>query len=112
MISDVKRLLDNAQDDLTLLGVELPHDLPEQQSLVVKRISTYCQLMRHSSRGEYRDVDGILAIEQDLRLHSVVQGVFKRLQDGENWDCDVIIVGYFLCLMMFYGCFICVLLSF
>jgi hypothetical protein len=83
MISDVKRLLDNAQHDLTLLGIELPRDLREQQSLLVKKISAFCQLLRHSSRGEYRDQEGVLATHSELRLHSVVQNVFKKLQDGK-----------------------------
>lgn len=80
MIDDLKRLLKHASDDLAALGTELPVDLREQQSLLVKRISTFCQLLRHSARGEYRDPDGVLAQSEDLRLHAKVQNVYMKLQ--------------------------------
>lgn len=51
MIADIKRLVLRAQEELHALGEELPMENREQQSLLVKKISTYCQLLRLSSRG-------------------------------------------------------------
>jgi interferon-induced GTP-binding protein Mx1 len=81
MVSDVKRLLTIAKEELVQLGNEMPRDAREQQSYVVKKITQFCQVLRHSARGEYRDAGGVLAAHENMRLHFLMQNSYKDLQD-------------------------------
>jgi hypothetical protein len=54
----------------------------EKQSLLSKKVSNYCQVLRHSVRGEYRDRGGVLARFEEFRIHSSLQRSFKQLLDG------------------------------
>lgn len=80
MLQDVKRLLANAKVELSQLGSALPVGSREQQSLLVKKISEYSQVLRHSTKGEYRDSGGVLAANEDFRLHYMMQNAYKDMQ--------------------------------
>lgn len=80
LIADLKILLQQTREEISQLGTEMPSEFGEQHALLVKKINTYCQLMRHSSRGEYRDREGLFSSREDLRLHALVQRAYTDLQ--------------------------------
>jgi len=77
---DLTQILSQTTSELTQLGPDLPTDCIELKAIAVKSISSYCELLRHSSRGEYRDSLGLLAREHSLRLHFRLQQAFQSLQ--------------------------------
>mmetsp|Transcript_191 Transcript_191/g.306 ORF Transcript_191/g.306 Transcript_191/m.306 type:complete len:668 (-) Transcript_191:94-2097(-) len=79
---DLTQILSQTTSELTQLGPELPKDCRELKSIVVRSISSYCEVLRHSSRGEYRDSCGMLAREHSLRLHFLLQQAFQSLQNN------------------------------
>lgn len=82
MMQDIKRLRLQAKSDELALGKDIPEDMTERQSLLAKKVTSYCQLLRHTTRGEYRDPAGVLAANEIMRLHSRVQQSYKKLQDN------------------------------
>lgn len=81
VMQEVRVLLTQSKEELTQLGPAPPSDGREIQSVLVKKIYHYCQVLRHSSRGEYRDKSGILAKSADYRLHAKTSKFFKQMQD-------------------------------
>lgn len=82
IISDVKRMLQHALQEMQQMGIELPTDIREKQSLLAKKISNYCQLFRCSIRGEYRDNAGLLAANPNMRLHHQFQQSYRKMQEA------------------------------
>lgn len=63
------------------------------------QISKYCCLVTSSTRGDYRDEDGLLAKHEHYRLHAKFQHAFKLLQVHfyDGWCCllfvnDVVVI--------------------
>ncbi len=81
VLEEMKILLNGAQDELKLYGQVTPSDNKELKSILVKKINSYCHLLRQSSRGEYRDKLGILATSLDYRLHAQNSQLFKSMQE-------------------------------
>eukprot|EP01038_Epipyxis_sp_PR26KG_P012114 gene12114-16219_t len=82
MIQDIKRISEEYKAELSELGFDLPKESRDQHALLVRKISSYCELLNLSSKGEYRDSQGLLSSHQDYRLHMKVQQSFRKLQEG------------------------------
>lgn len=78
---EVRELLTKHKEELNNLGEQLPSNNNELHSLIVKKLSLYCTVLRQSSRGEYRDKTKILSSNADLRLHVNMTSAFKAMQD-------------------------------
>jgi hypothetical protein len=100
---DLELMLQSSLQELSELGLGLPVDIRDQQSLIMDRvmneghmlynslppipcftvcnffqISSFCRCFRQSSRGDYRD--GVLAMTPAARLHIQMQWAYKAFQ--------------------------------
>jgi interferon-induced GTP-binding protein Mx1 len=81
MIHDIRTLLLSFRSELSSLGDELPSDITDISSMLSKKIASFNQVVRLSSKGEYRDKKGILSLSNDLRFYGQISQYFKTLQD-------------------------------
>lgn len=79
---ELKALSVAAEEELQRMGPAPCKDIREVQSSLVKRTNVFCQTLRQSSCGEYRDKLGLLATSAELRLHAQIAVHFKKMQES------------------------------
>lgn len=83
MLSDIRSLLSNFRNELTAIGglEEVIVDVKDMRSVLSKKIAYFNQIVRLSSKGDYRDRKGVLSISNDVRYYGEISKYFKTLQD-------------------------------
>jgi GTPase SAR1 family protein len=83
MMKDIRNLLMTFHAELTTFGDSelINNDTDEMKSALTKKVSYFNHVLRSSSKGEYRDKKGVLALTQDVRLYGQISQFFKVLQD-------------------------------
>lgn len=79
IIKDVRLLLSESKMLQSKIGYQ-PHESSDVRNALVKKMNEYCQYFRKSSRGEYREAKGYLALsDPEVRLHYLASQRFKVL---------------------------------
>lgn len=79
IIKDVRILLSESKMLQTKLGYN-PQETGDVRHSLMKKMNEYCHYFRKSSRGEYRESKGLLAIsEPEVRMHYLLSQRFKVL---------------------------------
>jgi len=78
---DLEHMLEDTQKQLRPLGTAgAPTTPAEKTHVLVQLVSEYCQLVRHSMRGDYRHA--ALAGSPDARMHALFQRCYRGLAQG------------------------------
>lgn len=79
IVTDVRLLLSESKMVLTKLG-NRPQESSDVRHSMMKKMNEYCQYFRKSSRGEYREGKGLLALSvPEVRMHYLLSQRFKVL---------------------------------
>ena len=81
IVRDLKSLITQISAELTDLGPQPSQDRRELKSVLLRLISKFCELLRQSTRGEYRDRGGFLSKNSNCRLHYQLRQSFSTLQN-------------------------------
>ena len=80
IVRDLKTLMAQISAELVEMGPQPSQDCRELKSVLLRLISKFCELLRQSTRGEYRDSGGFLSKTSSCRLHYQLRQSFSTLQ--------------------------------